>query len=104
MLEKTSIEFFEKPGAFEGYLCIADINGDERVIIDSLNKLLSLKRENLYKDNSLPKDCSTCFKVFGIEKSEKSTLLFFKACCGIRRILTLEEIKGFLFHEFENVT
>lgn len=97
-----TIDFSLRPEIKDtGFLCVAEITGDENIIIDYLRALVKLEKNNLRAQGKLPDYCDNCHIVFGVEVCREGKFLFFKHCCGIKGIITLEKIKHLLSEEFD---
>lgn len=100
-MSETWLDFFSKPKESDGFLCLAEIFGDEHEVMNVLLRLISSRKVELRKDNFLANDCQACFRIFAIEKNGiNRSFLFFKICCGMRGVLTVEQIKAHLVGEF----
>ncbi len=98
----TMVEFFKGLELNGNYLRIAKIYGDENELIDKLNELLEEKRKQLQLAQTLSDDCKKCSKVFCVEMRRDGTFVFVDACCAMRDVLTIEDVRGCLCHEFDH--
>lgn len=96
-MPSISVYFFRKP-ELKGneFVRVAKIIGDENVLIDALNESIMLEKKSLKALGKLPDYCMDCHKIIGVEVCQDGKFLFFRHCCGIKSIITLEKIKGFL--------
>lgn len=103
MPNKPRIEFLPKAQIEGEYIRIADISGDEDVILRYLNELFEERRELAAKTFEIPRDCVSCSKVFCVDMCRKRKSLLFDPCCGIRRtFFTIAELESLLRYKFDN--
>lgn len=102
-MSETMVGFFQNLKIDGNYLRVAKIFGNENKVIDRLCKVFEERKKRLLLSQALPDDCNACTEAVCVEMCREGAVVFVDACCAMREILTIEEVKGCLCHEFDHI-
>lgn len=102
-MSATTFQLFGNLKMEGNYLRVAKIFGNENKVIDKLYKVFKERKKKLQLSQSLPDDCRCCDEAVCVEMCREGSVVFVDACCAMRKVLTIEEVRGCLYHEFDHL-
>lgn len=100
-MPETVIKLFQNLKEDGNYLCVAKIFGNENDVVDRLQDIFEEKKRQLILSQALPDDCNACIEAVCVSMCRRDVIVLIDACCVMRQILTVEDVRGCLCHEFD---